>query len=100
MIHYQKKNDAQEIDRLLDKCKKLDVKLAELNFVSHDTMFIEIKPIESSEHLNQAESTPHKTKDNQFDEQLTERNKSKSPPDTPSDLNVFTNSSSLTFNQV
>ncbi|CAF4310548.1 unnamed protein product, partial [Adineta steineri] len=63
-------------------------------------MFIEIKPIDSSEHLSQDESTPHQTNDNKFDEQFSERNKSKSPPDTPSDLTVLTNSSSSTFNQM
>ncbi|CAF1334748.1 unnamed protein product [Adineta steineri] len=99
-LHYEAKNNASEIDRLLDKCKKLEVKLVEFNFEPCNRMFIKIKPIDSSEHFNQDDFTPHKTKDNQFDEQFTERNKSKSPPDTPSDLTVLTNSSSLTFNPV
>jgi hypothetical protein len=74
---YGKKDDTKEIDRLLEKCRNLDVELASLDFYSHNTDFIRIIPVKPPELITQEEPNPNKTRGDQFDNRSTHGNETK-----------------------
>ena len=50
---YERKGDTMELNRLVEKCKTLEIELVKFNFHSENIEFIDLKPIEPSELIAQ-----------------------------------------------
>jgi hypothetical protein len=74
---YKNKDDIEEIDRLLEKCRNLDVELASLDFYSRNTDFIQIVPVKPPELITQEEPNPNKIRGDQFDNRSIHGNETK-----------------------
>lgn len=66
---YVRKDDKEDINRLLENCRKLNVKFVEFTFSSRDTAFIEVKPTEVPEQTAQEKHNPTDTNSNRFGNQ-------------------------------
>lgn len=78
---YTRNGDTEEINRLLEKCKRFEITLVELNFQSKHTKFIEVTAIE-----------PNKLTDNQDHNSLrTVNERLENPPIYSTDTRDSTN---------
>jgi hypothetical protein len=71
---YERKSDTEEIKRLLEKCRTLQMELVNIKFSSIHKDFIEVIPVEPPDQINQQELNTGKSGDNKFENQSTERN--------------------------
>jgi hypothetical protein len=71
---YERKNDTEEIKRLLEKCRTLQVELVNIKFASITKEFIEVTPVEPSDQMNQQQLNTGKSGDNKFENRSTGRN--------------------------
>jgi hypothetical protein len=65
---YEQKRNTEEIERLLEKCKTLEVELVNLTFPSINKEFIEVTVVEPSEQTDQKELNSRKTSDDKFED--------------------------------
>jgi hypothetical protein len=82
---YQRKNDTEEIKRLLEKSRTLQMELVNIKFSSINKEFIEVTPVEPPDQMNQEELNTGKGGDNKFENQSTGRSETGSAYDK--DLN-------------
>lgn len=82
---YERKSDTEEIKRLLEKCRTLQMELVNIKFSSIHKDFIEVIPVEPPDQINQQELNTGKSGDNKFENQSTGRSETGSAYDK--DLN-------------
>ncbi|CAF1397943.1 unnamed protein product [Rotaria sordida] len=101
ILIYERKQDTEEINRLLEKCKTLEVELVKLNYPSKDTPFIEITPVESSERMDHEELNQGKTANENSEKPSIQKNETGSLLGRgDSDINSYSNSTYATVNQI
>jgi len=70
---YERKNDTEEINRLLERCKNLKVDLVNIMFRSRNNEFIDVTVVEPTERMEPEELNPRKARDDKLVNQWLER---------------------------
>ncbi|CAF2410395.1 unnamed protein product [Rotaria sp. Silwood2] len=97
---YEQNKDTEEINRLIERCKTLEVELVKLNYPSKDTPFIEVIPVEPPEQMDHKKSNQGKTGNESIEKSLIEKSETESLPDGgDSDINSYSKSTYATFNR-
>ncbi|CAF3421643.1 unnamed protein product [Rotaria sp. Silwood1] len=98
---YEQNKNTEEINRLLEKCKTLEVELVKVNYPTRDTPFIEVIPVEPSEQMNHKKLNQNKTANGEFEKPLIQKDATESLLGRRDfDVNSYSNSTYATSNPI
>jgi len=96
---YERKNDTEEVNRLLERCKNLKVNIVNITYRSSDNEFMEVTIVEPSDGMEPEDPNPKKARDDKFENARPERDETGSAYDKDFKSSLYSYSTASASNR-